>query len=86
MSSRCGTVKWFNEAKGFGLITPDNGEQELFVHYSQIQSAGFKTLIKNQRVQFDVLTSQRIGQATNIYITSTYGQPLRHRNYEALNY
>ncbi|MES2207741.1 MAG: cold-shock protein [Pseudomonadota bacterium] len=86
MKSRCGgTVKWFNEAKGFGFITPDNGGQELFVHYSQIQSAGFKTLVENQRVQFEVLTSQRVMQATNIHIANKYGQLPQH-NYEALQH
>ncbi|MDF6594969.1 cold-shock protein, partial [Escherichia coli] len=47
-----GTVKWFNDAKGFGFISPDEGGEELFAHFSAIQMAGFKTLKENQRVSF----------------------------------
>lgn len=49
-----GTVKWFNESKGFGFITNDNGGDDLFVHFSAIVSDGFKTLGEGQRVSFDV--------------------------------
>lgn len=49
-----GIVKWFNETKGFGFITPDDGGKDLFAHFSEIQSQGFKTLKENQRVEFVV--------------------------------
>ena len=49
-----GTVKWFNDSKGFGFITPDDGGKDLFVHFSAIQSNGFKTLEENQKVSYDV--------------------------------
>jgi cold shock protein len=49
-----GTVKWFNDAKGFGFITPDDGGKDLFAHHSNIQMDGFKTLREGQKVEFDV--------------------------------
>ena len=49
-----GTVKWFNDAKGFGFITPDDGGKDLFAHHSNIQMNGFKTLKEGQKVEFDV--------------------------------
>ncbi len=49
-----GTVKWFNDAKGFGFITPDDGGKDLFAHHSNIQMNGFKTLQEGQKVEFDV--------------------------------
>lgn len=49
-----GTVKWFNEAKGYGFITPQDGSSEVFVHYSAIQGGGFKSLAEGQRVTFDI--------------------------------
>ena len=49
-----GTVKWFNGDKGFGFITPDEGDKDLFVHYSEIQGSGSRSLEENQRVQFEV--------------------------------
>jgi CspA family cold shock protein len=66
MSSKIGTVKWFNEAKGFGFITPEDGGKDLFAHFSAIQGQGFKTLTENQRVQFEVSQGQKGPQATNI--------------------
>ena len=60
------TVKWFNDAKGFGFITPDGGGKDLFAHFSAIQGSGFKTLKENQKVQFDVTTGPKGDQATNI--------------------
>lgn len=65
-TSQTGTVKWFNDGKGFGFITPDNGGQDLFAHYSAIQTKGFKTLQENQRVEFDVVPGQKGPQAANI--------------------
>ena len=50
-----GTVKWFNDAKGFGFITPEDGSKDLFVHHSSIEGDGFKTLSEGQSVEFDVV-------------------------------
>ena len=61
-----GTVKWFNDAKGFGFITPENGGEDLFAHFSAIQMNGFKSLKEGQRVQFDVVQGPTGKQAPNI--------------------
>ena len=61
-----GTVKWFNDAKGFGFITPEGGGKDLFVHFSSIQGSGFKTLAENQKVEFEVTQGQKGLQASNI--------------------
>jgi CspA family cold shock protein len=61
-----GTVKWFNDAKGFGFITPDGGGKDLFVHFSAIQAGGFKTLAENQKVQYDAADGPKGPQATNV--------------------
>jgi CspA family cold shock protein len=61
-----GTVKWFNDAKGFGFITPDDGGKDLFVHFSAIQGGGVKTLKENDKVQFDVVQGPKGPQATNV--------------------
>ncbi|BDT58971.1 MULTISPECIES: cold-shock protein [Massilia] len=61
-----GIVKWFNDSKGFGFITPDEGGEDLFAHFSAIQSTGFKSLQENQRVSFDVTTGPKGKQAANI--------------------
>ena len=53
--STTGTVKWFNDAKGFGFITPENGEKDCCVHHSAIQGSGFKSLAEGQRVEFDIV-------------------------------
>ena len=63
-----GTVKWFNDSKGFGFISPDGGGEDLFAHFSAIQSAGFKTLAEGQRVNFDVTNGPKGKQASNIQI------------------
>ena len=61
-----GTVKWFNPDKGFGFITPDEGGADVFVHFSAIQTSGFRTLDENQRVEFDVTQGQKGPQAENV--------------------
>ncbi|BCG03000.1 MULTISPECIES: cold-shock protein [unclassified Paraburkholderia] len=61
-----GTVKWFNDAKGFGFITPDDGGEDLFAHFSEIKSEGFKSLQENQKVSFDVKMGPKGKQAANI--------------------
>jgi CspA family cold shock protein len=62
-----GTVKWFNDAKGFGFITPDDGGDDLFAHFSEISGQGFKSLQEeNQKVSFDVKMGPKGKQAANI--------------------
>lgn len=61
-----GIVKWFNDSKGFGFITPDAGGGDLFAHHTAIQMEGYKSLKETQRVQFDVLTGPKGLQAANI--------------------
>ena len=65
-TNQTGTVKWFNEGKGFGFIAQDNGGNDLFAHFSEIRSSGFKTLQENQRVEFDITQGQTGLQASNI--------------------
>ncbi len=61
-----GTVKWFNDSKGFGFITPDGGGDDVFAHFSAINSSGFKSLKEGQRVSFDVADGPKGKQAANI--------------------
>ena len=61
-----GTVKWFNGEKGFGFITPDEGNADVFVHFSAIQSDGYRSLDENQRVEFEVTQGQKGPQAANV--------------------
>jgi CspA family cold shock protein len=61
-----GTVKWFNDAKGYGFITPDDGSEDLFAHFSAINMQGFKTLKEGQKVSFDVVQGPKGKQASNI--------------------
>ncbi len=67
MSDRqTGTVKWFNDAKGFGFITPENGSADLFVHFRWIQGSGFKSLQEGQKVSFKVVQGQKGLQADEV--------------------
>ena len=61
-----GTVKWFNDSKGFGFITPDDGGKDLFAHHSSIQMDGYKSLAEGQKVSFDVVAGQKGPAASNI--------------------
>ena len=61
-----GTVKWFNESKGFGFITPADGGKDVFVHFSAIQAEGFKSLAEGQSVNFNVEDGPKGPQATNV--------------------
>ena len=61
-----GTVKWFNAEKGFGFIAPDDGSADVFVHYSEIQSNGFRSLEENQKVEFEVGQGQKGPQAQQV--------------------
>ncbi|MEE8210788.1 MAG: cold-shock protein [Woeseiaceae bacterium] len=63
---RTGTVKWFNESKGYGFITPEDGSKDVFVHHSAITGSGFKTLAEGQRVTFDVKEGPKGPQAENV--------------------
>ena len=61
-----GTVKWFDESKGFGFITPAEGEKDCFVHYSAIQGDGFKTLTQGEKVEFEVVDGTKGPAAENV--------------------
>jgi CspA family cold shock protein len=61
-----GTVKWFNDAKGFGFIMVDGGQKDCFVHHSAIQGQGFKSLAEGDRVEFDVVAGQKGPAAANV--------------------
>jgi cold shock protein len=66
MARETGTVKWFNESKGFGFIAPDNGGKDLFAHFKEIEGTGFKTLAENQKVEFEVVQGQKGPAASRI--------------------
>ena len=61
-----GKVKWFDDAKGFGFITPENGDKDCFVHHSAIEGTGFKTLAEGERVEFDVIQREKGPAAENV--------------------
>ncbi len=61
-----GTVKWFNESKGFGFIAQENGGADVFVHFSAIQGSGFRTLAEGQKVRFEIQQGPKGPQATNV--------------------
>jgi len=61
-----GTVKWFNDAKGYGFITPDDGSDDLFAHFSEIRTEGFRSLAENQKVIFEIKQGPKGKQAANI--------------------
>ena len=61
-----GTVKWFSDQKGFGFITPDDGSADVFVHHSEIQGGGFKTLSENDAVEFETEQGDKGPRATNV--------------------
>ena len=66
MSNETGTVKWFDNKKGYGFITPSTGDKDLFVHHTSLQMEGYKTLTDNQSVEYEVGTSDRGEVATNV--------------------
>ncbi len=61
-----GTVKWFNENKGFGFIKPEDDSQDVFVHFTAIKEEGFKTLVEGQEVEFDIVQGEKGLQAANV--------------------
>ncbi|MES4611929.1 MAG: transcription antiterminator/RNA stability regulator CspE [Ewingella sp.] len=66
MSKIKGSVKWFNESKGFGFITPEDGSKDVFVHFSAISSNGFKTLAEGQRVEFEITQGAKGPSAADV--------------------
>jgi cold shock protein len=63
---KVGTVKWFNDAKGFGFITPEDGDRDCFVHFSSIQGQGFRSLVEGERVEYEVVNGDKGPAAANV--------------------
>ena len=66
MARITGTVKWFNDAKGFGFITPENGDKDCFVHHTAIKAEGFRSLAEGDRVEFDIVQGAKGPAAENV--------------------
>jgi len=66
MARTTGTVKWFNDAKGYGFITPDNGSKDCFVHHTAIKADGFRSLAEGDKVEFDIVEGQKGPAAENV--------------------
>ena len=66
MARTTGTVKWFNDAKGFGFITPEKGDKDCFVHHTAIKADGFRSLSEGERVEFDIVQGQKGPAAENV--------------------
>lgn len=64
--SKTGKMKWFNDAKGFGFVTPDDGSKDVFVHFSSIQGEGFKSLAEGDKIEFEVQESDKGPKAANV--------------------
>ena len=68
MSATTGTVKWFNNAKGYGFVTPDESDQDVFIHFSSIDMDGYKTLKEGQRVEFEMEEGPKGYHASNVHM------------------
>jgi cold shock protein len=73
MSKETGVVKWFSRLKGYGFIEPDEGDQEVFVHYSAINGEGYRNLYEGDRVEFDLVDQGKGPQAQNVNTTQSFG-------------
>jgi len=71
LSMASGTVKWFNDSKGYGFITPDDGAKDVFVHFSNIVGEGFKTLAEGARVEFETREGTKGPEATNVSLAAS---------------
>ena len=66
-----GTVKWFNDQKGYGFVQPDDGSKDVFVHISAVEGAGFRTLKEGQKVSFEIVTDKRTGKSSAGNLTAS---------------